>query len=62
MRSLRKALSLGRQVAQFSDAAQPASLLELRRYTLQPAGFKAFLKLSAQTAGLRSELNPAFRA
>jgi len=60
MRSLRKALSLGQQVAQFSASA--ASLLELRRYTLQPAGFKAFLKLSAQTAGLRSELNPAFRA
>ena len=44
-----------------SSAADSESVVELRQYTLHPAGVKPFLDLSAEQAELRARLNPGFR-
>jgi hypothetical protein len=55
--------SILRRLFSTASAHSPstASLFEIRTYTLHPSGIKPFLKLTAQSAELRSLLNPGFR-
>lgn len=60
MLRLRHAQLAARRFAS-SAAAAPESVVELRTYTLHPAGMKSFLDLSAEYAELRARLNPGFK-
>ena len=60
MLRLRHAQLAARRYAS-SSAAGSESVIELRQYTLHPAGVKPFLDLSAEQAEMRARLNPGFR-
>ena len=60
MLRLRRAQLAARRYAS-SSAAGTESVIELRQYTLHPAGVKPFLDLSAEQAEMRARLNPGFR-
>ncbi|KAF8071348.1 NIPSNAP3A [Scenedesmus sp. PABB004] len=55
-----RALAAGSGAASpgFATAAAGPGLLEIREYTLHPAGFKAFMALAAEAAELRGRLLP----